>query len=122
MLKDLSATTSWPLFEEKKSDPFSSTLDGIYGALDAAAGWLSGSDSPNVMTRGAEGVLFKAPKLGQDRRADLPTIGPNTVVNVKKAKLKGIILDSNGVIVLSLEEVIDLCNESDIFLQVRAIH
>ncbi|MGH6663461.1 MAG: LpxI family protein [Pseudolabrys sp.] len=36
------------------------------------------------------GVLVKAPKSGQDRRFDLPSIGPQTVENVVRAGLAGI--------------------------------
>ena len=36
------------------------------------------------------GVLVKAPKLGQDRRIDLPAIGPPTVEKVAAAGLGGI--------------------------------
>ncbi len=36
------------------------------------------------------GVLVKAPKPGQDRRFDLPTIGPQTVENAARAGLAGI--------------------------------
>jgi DUF1009 family protein len=37
------------------------------------------------------GVLYKAPKPGQDRRFDLPAIGPATVEGVAKAGLSGIV-------------------------------
>ncbi|MDT8344199.1 MAG: UDP-2,3-diacylglucosamine diphosphatase LpxI, partial [Thermohalobaculum sp.] len=37
------------------------------------------------------GVLFKAPKSGQDRRFDLPAIGPATVESAARAGLKGIV-------------------------------
>ncbi len=36
------------------------------------------------------GVLVKAPKPGQDRRFDLPSIGPRTVENVARAGLAGL--------------------------------
>ena len=122
MLEDLSVITSQSLFKQKSSDPLNWALDGIDDVLGAAADWLSGPSLPNTTTRGAGGVLYKAPKLGQDRRADLPTIGPNTVKNVEKAHLKGMILDTKGVMVLNLEKVIELCDQSGIFLQVKAIH
>ncbi|MBK0398824.1 UDP-2,3-diacylglucosamine diphosphatase LpxI [Limibaculum sp. M0105] len=37
------------------------------------------------------GVLWKAPKPGQDRRFDLPTIGPATVEGAARAGLRGIV-------------------------------
>lgn len=44
------------------------------------------------------GVLFKAPKPGQDRRLDLPAIGPKTVEGVVKAGLRGIIAEADAVV------------------------
>ena len=65
------------------------------------------------------GVLFKAPKSGQDRRADLPTIGPATVEGAAMAGLSGIVLEARGVIVLDREKVIAGCNRRGMFLWLR---
>jgi UDP-2,3-diacylglucosamine hydrolase len=40
--------------------------------------------------RSSGGVLVKAPKPGQDRRIDLPTIGPQTIAGAVRAGLAGI--------------------------------
>jgi len=40
--------------------------------------------------RSSGGVLVKAPKPGQDRRIDLPTIGPQTIAGAARAGLAGI--------------------------------
>ncbi len=69
---------------------------------------------------GQGGILFKAPKPGQDRRADLPAIGPLTVELAAKAGLSGIVLEAGGVIVLEQEEVIATCNRLGLFLWLRA--
>jgi UDP-2,3-diacylglucosamine hydrolase len=39
------------------------------------------------------GILIKFPKKGQDLRADLPTIGLDTLKDCKKSNLKGIVLN-----------------------------
>ncbi|MCA0926956.1 LpxI family protein [Ruegeria profundi] len=65
------------------------------------------------------GILFKAPKPNQDRRADLPTIGPGTVSSAVAAGLVGIVIEKGGVIVLQRDRVIDECNRLGLFLQVR---
>ncbi len=65
---------------------------------------------------GQGGILFKAPKSGQDRRADLPTIGSKTVQAVADAGLSGIVLTAGGVIVLSREQVIAECDRLGLFL------
>ncbi len=65
------------------------------------------------------GILYKAPKPGQDLRADLPVIGPRTVVRAEAAGLKGIVIEAAGVMVLDVEAVIEACNEAGLFLWVR---
>ena len=42
-----------------------------------------------LATLPAGGLLYKAPKPGQDRRIDLPTIGPETLRNAAAAGLRG---------------------------------
>ena len=49
---------------------------------------------------GAKGVFYKAPKPGQDRRFDLPTLGPDTVRAAAHAGLAGIVWEAGGVILL----------------------
>ena len=44
--------------------------------------------------------LYKAPKPGQDRRADLPVIGPETARNAIQHGLSGIVIAQGGVMVL----------------------
>lgn len=69
---------------------------------------------------GQGGLLFKAPKPGQDRRADLPAIGPATVEAAAKAGLSGIVLEAGGVIVLEQDQVIAACDRLGLFLWLRA--
>ncbi|MEP2715396.1 UDP-2,3-diacylglucosamine diphosphatase LpxI [Pseudophaeobacter sp.] len=68
---------------------------------------------------GQGGILFKAPKPGQDRRADLPTIGPQTVELAAAAGLSGIVLEAGGVIVLEQDKVIAACDRLGLFLWLR---
>ncbi|WP_406644464.1 UDP-2,3-diacylglucosamine diphosphatase LpxI [Aliisedimentitalea scapharcae] len=65
------------------------------------------------------GVLYKAPKAGQDLRADLPTIGPETVEMTARAGLNGIVVQAGQVIVLDQEAVITACDRFDMFLWLR---
>lgn len=62
------------------------------------------------------GVLYKAPKPDQDRRADLPTIGPDTVTAAVVAGLSGLVIAAGGVIVLERDRVIAECDRLGIFL------
>jgi DUF1009 family protein len=47
---------------------------------------------------GPGGVLVKRPKPGQERRADLPTIGPDTIRNAAAAGLRGVAFEAGGTI------------------------
>lgn len=67
----------------------------------------------------AQGILVKGPKTGQDQRADMPTIGPNTVQAVQLAGLAGIVIDAGDVILLEPEKCIALANASGLVLWSR---
>ncbi len=68
---------------------------------------------------GSGGIFVKAPKQGQDRRVDLPTIGPGTAARVAKAGLGGIVIEAGGVMVLDREETVRAADDAGIFLWVR---
>lgn len=65
---------------------------------------------------GAKGVLWKAPKPGQDLRIDMPTIGPDTVDQVAKAGLGGIAWQAGKVILLDRDESVRRAEAAGIFL------
>ena len=48
---------------------------------------------------GPGGVLVKLVKPGQDRRADLPTIGPRTVEAARGAGLRGVAFEAGGTLI-----------------------
>jgi DUF1009 family protein len=65
------------------------------------------------------GILFKAPKPNQDRRADLPLIGLDTARQAADAGLSGIVIEAGGVIALNLDEIVALLDNLGMFLWVR---
>lgn len=65
------------------------------------------------------GLFYKAPKPGQDRRIDLPTIGPATVQAASDAGLGGIAFQAGGVICLDLAEMQRAAAELGLFLWAR---
>ena len=67
----------------------------------------------------ASSILFKAPKPGQDRRADLPVIGPRTALAAAEALLEGIVIEAGGVMVIDLPEVREILDGQGMFLWVR---
>lgn len=62
------------------------------------------------------GVLVKIPKLGQDNRLDMPTIGPNTIKNLAKYNYTGVAIQKNNVIIVEEELTIKLADEHKIFI------
>lgn len=66
------------------------------------------------------GLFYKAAKPGQDRRIDLPTIGPETVRAVAAAGLGGLAFQAGSVICLDLHQMKTRANELGLFLWARA--
>ena len=62
------------------------------------------------------GILYKGPKPGQNLLVDLPTIGPNTILQLKDAGLNGIAIKKNGVYILEREKVISIANKNNLFV------
>lgn len=62
------------------------------------------------------GVLAKFSKPGQELRADLPAIGPDTVEQAAAAGLAGIVIEANRSLVLDREKVIERANALGIFV------
>lgn len=69
--------------------------------------------------QGTGAWLYKAPKPAQDRRVDLPTIGPRTVRACAAAGFSGIIVEAGGVLILERDEVLRLCDEAGLTLWCR---
>ncbi len=66
----------------------------------------------------SDGILIKLPKKKQDIRMDLPTIGLQTLKDIKKFGLKGVVLKSKRNIFLDKKEVINYANKNKIFINV----
>lgn len=65
------------------------------------------------------GLLCKAPKPGQDRRVDLPTIGAETLRHAAHAGLDGIAIAARGVLFLDAEAAIAEADRQDMFIWIR---
>lgn len=98
--------------------------------LCLAAETLSGTDAmlatvaalPEALrppARAGRGLLYKAPKPLQDRRIDLPALGPSTVAGAARAGLGGIAWEAGGVICLDLPGMQAAAAEAGLFLWAR---
>ncbi len=66
------------------------------------------------------GLLYKAPKPGQELRVDMPVIGPETVKRAARAGLGGIVIAAGGVLLLEAEATVAAADDAGLFLWVRA--
>ncbi len=62
------------------------------------------------------GVLVKVKKPGQERRADLPTIGVKTIEAADRAGLAGVAIEAFGSLVLDREAVIAAADAAGLFI------
>jgi DUF1009 family protein len=87
---------------------------------DAMLAWVrdvAGACRPDP--RGAKGLLLKAAKPGQDRRIDLPAVGPLTVAGAAAAGLAGIVIEAGGVILTEPEATLAAADAAGLFVWVR---
>lgn len=64
------------------------------------------------------GVLVKMKKPKQSLKADLPTIGVETIKNCAESRITGIAIQTNSTLVLDKEEVIKTADQLGLFLTV----
>ncbi len=65
---------------------------------------------------GPGGVLVKLVKPGQDRRADMPTIGPGTVAAAAAAGLRGIAFEAGGTLLTFPDRLREAADRDGLFL------
>jgi UDP-2,3-diacylglucosamine hydrolase len=91
-------------------------VEGIEGtdAMLARVADLRGRGQVNTPL--GAGVLVKAPKPDQDRRFDLPTIGPTTVDAVHKAGLGGIAVVARETLIAEPQLVVSAADQAGLFV------
>jgi hypothetical protein len=65
---------------------------------------------------GPGGVLVKLKKPGQERRADLPTIGPGTVAAAAAARLAGIAVHAGNCLIIERARVVEAADRAGLFV------
>lgn len=91
-------------------------LPGTDAMLDFVAA-TGGALRPDP--EGAKGILYKAPKPGQERRVDLPALGPTTVEKAARAGLAGIVWEAGGVLCIDRARMIEIAEREGLFLWAR---
>ncbi len=90
---------------------------GIVLAVEAAEGTDAMLARCAGLARpGPAGVLVKLVKPGQDRRADLPTIGLRTVQAARAAGLRGIAYEGEGALFADRAAAVDAADAAGLFL------
>lgn len=98
-------------------------VNGLVAAVEAAEGTDQMLARYGEMRRSGRlrfpvrhGVLVKAPKPGQDRRVDLPSLGPATVERAAEAGLAGIAFEAGGAIVPDAEALVAAADAAGLFV------
>ncbi len=90
---------------------------GLVLAVEAIEGTDAMLARAGLLRRdGVGGVLVKLVKPGQDKRADLPTIGPDTVRNAIAAGLRGVAFEAGATILAEREACLAAANAAGLFL------
>jgi DUF1009 family protein len=90
---------------------------GIVLAVEAVEGTDAMLSRVGGLARpGPGGVLVKCAKPGQDRRADLPTLGVATIHNAAAAGLRGIAFEAGGTILADRMAMVEAADRAGLFL------
>jgi len=90
---------------------------GIVLAVEAVEGTDAMLGRVAALARpGPGGVLIKCAKPGQDRRADLPTLGVATISNAAAAGLRGIAFEAGGTILADRVAMVAAADGAGLFL------
>ncbi len=72
--------------------------------------------SGRIRAASGRGVMVKAPKRDQDRRFDLPSIGPRTVEGVVQAGLAGIAVVAGATVIAEADKFVAAADRAGIFV------
>ncbi|MGR7997531.1 MULTISPECIES: LpxI family protein [unclassified Xanthobacter] len=98
-------------------------VDGWVAAVEAAEGtdqmlarYGELRRSGRLRVSAGHGVLVKAPKPEQDRRIDLPSLGPATVARAHEVGLRGIAFEAGGAIVPETQALVAAADAAGLFV------
>ncbi len=90
---------------------------GIILAVEA----VEGTDAmmariPLLVRPGPAAILVKLAKPGQERRADLPTMGPETIRHACDAGLRGVVFEADSTILADRPSMVEMADAAGMFL------
>jgi DUF1009 family protein len=91
-------------------------VEAIEGTDEMLARIADMRASGRMRARAGSGVLVKAPKPNQDRRFDLPSIGPVTAERAASAGLAGIAVIAGATIMAEPERLIEVADRAGLFV------
>ena len=90
---------------------------GLVLGVEAIEGTDALIDRAGGLKRNGEGpILIKIAKRSQENRADLPTIGPETIKNMHRAGIRGVAIEARRSLLLHRSKTIHLANDYGIFI------
>ncbi len=90
---------------------------GIVLAVEAIEGTDAMLARASTLARpGPGGILVKLVKPNQDRRADLPAIGPDTIAHAAAAGLRGVVFEAGGTLLHDRAACISAADAARLFL------
>ncbi|MGB0551121.1 MAG: LpxI family protein [Alphaproteobacteria bacterium] len=91
--------------------------DNIVIAVEAVEGTDAMIDRSGDLRRdGPGGVLIKLPKPGQEKRADMPTVGPRTIERMHAAGLRGVAFEASNTLLIDRDATIALADQHGLFV------
>ena len=91
--------------------------EGIVLAIEAIEGTDQMIERAGSLQRNVSGpILIKISKTNQDKRVDLPTAGPETVINAIRSGFQGLALEANNSLLLDKDRVIDIAEKNSFFV------
>jgi UDP-2,3-diacylglucosamine hydrolase len=91
--------------------------EGLVLAVEAIEGTDAMIERAGGLARDGGGpILIKISKPGQERRADMPAVGPDTIRNAHISGFRGIAIEAGSTLLLEVDQVRALADEAGLFV------
>jgi DUF1009 family protein len=69
-----------------------------------------------IYSSGSGAFLIKIKKIGQTDKADLPSIGKDTLLQLKNSGLAGLVIDYKNCLAIKKNDIIDFADKNGLFI------